>query len=68
MIVKVKGATLSGIFPEIIDIEIGFSSGLSSFQIVGLPDSAINEAKERINIALKKIGAKPPNKFLLLSI
>jgi magnesium chelatase family protein len=64
MIVKVKGATLSGIFPEIIDIEIGFSSGLSSFQIVGLPDSAINEAKERINIALKKIGAKPPNKFL----
>ncbi len=63
MIVKVKGATLSGIFPEIIDIEIGFSSGLSSFQIVGLPDSAINEAKERINIALKKIGAKPPSKF-----
>jgi len=64
MIVKVKGATLSGIFPEIIDIEIGFTSGLSSFQIVGLPDSAINEAKERINIALKKINAKPPNKFL----
>ena len=64
MIAKVKGATLSGIFPEIIDIEIGFSSGLSNFQIVGLPDAAINEAKERINIALKKIGTKPPNKFL----
>lgn len=64
MIGKIKGATLSGIFPEIIDIEIGLSSGLSSFQIVGLPDETINESKERITIALKRIGAKPPNKIL----
>ncbi len=63
MLAKIKGATLSGIFPEIIDIEVGLSGGLPSFQIIGLPDETINEAKERINLALKNINAQPPNKI-----
>lgn len=63
MFAKVKGASLNGIFPEIIDVEVGLVSGLTSFQIVGLPDQAINEAKERINLALKNLKIKPPNKL-----
>jgi magnesium chelatase family protein len=63
MFAKIKGATLSGIFPEIIDIEIGLSGGFPNFQIVGLPDETINEAKERINLALKNISTTPPNKI-----
>ncbi|MER3570423.1 MAG: magnesium chelatase [Patescibacteria group bacterium] len=63
MISKLKSFTLSGIFPEIVEIEIGLSVGLSSFQIVGLPDQTVNESKERIGLALKSIGAKPPQKF-----
>lgn len=63
MLAKIKGATLSSIFPEIIEIEVGLGQGLSSFQIVGLPDETINESKERINLAIKSFGAKPPNKI-----
>lgn len=63
MLAKIKGATLSGIFPEVIEIEVGLMSGLPSFQIVGLPDETINEAKERISLAIKNISAKPPNKI-----
>lgn len=63
MLAKIKGATLSGIFPEMIEIEVGLMSGLPSFQIVGLPDETINEAKERISLAIKNISAKPPNKI-----
>ncbi|MFH8119985.1 MAG: magnesium chelatase domain-containing protein, partial [Candidatus Aenigmatarchaeota archaeon] len=63
MIKKLKGATLSNFQPEIVDLEIGLTSGLAGFQIVGLPDETINEAKERISLALKKIGAKPPNQL-----
>src|SRR5258708_6983932 len=36
--------------------------GLHSFNIVGLPDKALNEARERVNSALKNSGAKPPNR------
>ncbi len=63
MLAKLKGATLSGIFPELIEIEVGLSPGFPNFQIVGLPDETINEAKERINLAIKNIGAKPPLKI-----
>jgi magnesium chelatase family protein len=63
MFTKIKSATLSGIFPEIIEIEVGLMGGFPNFQIVGLPDETINEAKERINLAIKNISAKPPSKI-----
>lgn len=63
MLAKIKGATLSGISAEIIDIEVGLLGGLPNFQIVGLADKTIDESKERINLAIKNIGAKPPNKI-----
>jgi len=63
MFAKLKSLTLSGIYPEIIEIEVGISGGLPSFQIIGLADETINESKERINLALKNISAKPPNKL-----
>jgi len=63
MFTKIKSATLSGIFPEIIEIEVGLIGGFPNFQIVGLPDEIISEAKERINLAIKNISAKPPNKI-----
>lgn len=63
MLAKIKGATLSGITAEIIEIEVGLLGGLPNFQIVGLADKTIEEARERINLAIKNIGAKPPNKI-----
>lgn len=63
MLTKIKGATLSGISAEIIEIESALSSGLNNFQIIGLADEIINESKERINLAVRSIGAKPPNKL-----
>lgn len=41
-------------------IEVDVSRGLYSFSIVGLPDKAIDESKDRIIAALKNIGAKNP--------
>lgn len=37
------------------------SSGLYSFNIVGLPDAAVNESKERVSSAVKNSGASPPH-------
>jgi magnesium chelatase family protein len=61
-IFKVYGAELNGIEAELVEIEADFNVGLHSFNIVGLADKAVSEAKERINSALKNSGIKPPTR------
>jgi magnesium chelatase family protein len=55
-------AELDGIQARIIEVEVDLNVGLHSFTIVGLADKALNEAKERVNSALKNSNAKPPNR------
>lgn len=59
---KVYSAELEGIAAKPIEVEVDLNVGLHSFTIVGLADKALNEAKERVNSALKNSGAKPPNR------
>jgi len=59
---RVYSAELEGINAKIIEVETDLNVGLHSFNIVGLADKALNEAKERVNSALKNLGAKPPNR------
>ena len=59
---KVYAAELEGIEAKLIEVETDINVGLHSFNIVGLADKALNEAKERVNSALKNIGVKSPNK------
>ncbi|MEK7162716.1 MAG: YifB family Mg chelatase-like AAA ATPase [Patescibacteria group bacterium] len=59
---KVYSAELEGIEAKLIEVETDINVGLHSFNIVGLADKALNEAKERVNSALKNSGVKPPNK------
>ena len=59
---KVFSAELEGIDAKLIEVETDLNVGLHSFNIVGLADKALSEAKERVNSALKNIGVKAPNK------
>lgn len=61
-IAKVFSAELQGIDARVIEVEVDINVGLHSFNIVGLADKALQEAKERVNAALKNSGVKPPNK------
>ena len=61
-IAKVYSAELEGVNAKLIEVETDMNVGLREFNIVGLADKALNEAKERINSALKNSGIKPPNK------
>ncbi len=47
---------------HIIDVEIDLSPGLYNFTLVGLPDKAVEEAKERISAAIKNTGFLSPQK------
>ena len=59
---KVYSAELEGIEAKLIEVETDINVGLHSFNIVGLADKALNEAKERVSSALKNSGVKPPTK------
>jgi magnesium chelatase family protein len=59
---RLYSAALTGIDAKIIEVEADINVGLHSFNIVGLGDRSLNEAKERVNSALKNSGIKPPNR------
>ncbi|TSC52751.1 MAG: Mg chelatase-related protein [Parcubacteria group bacterium LiPW_41] len=59
---KIFSAELEGIEAELVEVEADLHVGLHSFNIVGLADKAVSEAKERVNSALKNSGIKPPSK------
>lgn len=57
---KILSATISGLDAKLIEVEVDVSNGLHSFSIVGLPDTAVQESKERVGYAIKNSGLKPP--------
>jgi magnesium chelatase family protein len=57
---KIYSAQLIGLDSFIITIETDLSNGLHSFSIVGLPDKAVEEAKDRISSAIKNSGYVSP--------
>lgn len=58
----IYSAELEGVDAKLIEVEIDLNVGIHAFNIVGLADKALNEAKERVNSALKNSGVKPPNR------
>ncbi|MFA6006532.1 MAG: YifB family Mg chelatase-like AAA ATPase [Candidatus Paceibacterota bacterium] len=62
MLAKVHSAQVTGLRADIIDIEVDISKSLKSFTIVGLPDKAVEEAKDRISAAIKNSGYPSPHK------
>ncbi len=62
MSVKVHSIQTVGLKANIIDVEVDLSQGLHSFSVVGLPDKAVEEAKDRISAAIKNSGFISPQK------
>ena len=62
MAVKVYSSQVVGLKADIIDVEVDLSQGLHSFSVVGLPDKAVEESKDRISAAIKNSGFVSPQK------
>ena len=60
MVSKVRSLGLGGINGYEVSVECYLSSGLPAFDIVGLPDAAVKEARERVRAAIKVSGMKFP--------
>ncbi|MBX4210953.1 YifB family Mg chelatase-like AAA ATPase [Candidatus Parcubacteria bacterium] len=57
---KVFSAQTSLLKAHIIDVEVDLAKGLHSFTIVGLPDKAVEEARDRVSAAIKNSGFPSP--------
>lgn len=64
MISKINSFALYGLEGRSVEIEVDINSGLPSFEIVGLPDTAVKESKERVRSAIKNSGREMPTKKL----
>ncbi len=68
MLVKTFSAAVHGIDALLITIETHITAGLYDFTLVGLPDNAIKESRERIASALQVSGFKYPSKKLTINM
>ncbi len=68
MVSKVKTVAFSGMKPIEIVVEAQISPGISSFNIVGLPDKSVAEAKERVRSSFFNIGLGFPSKRVTINM
>jgi len=68
---KVYSAQTTLLSACIVDIEVDLSKGLHSFAVVGLPDKAVEESRDRVSAAIKNSGFKSPkskNQKIIISL
>ena len=68
MICSVNTMGLNGIQGSPISVECYISNGLPAFDIVGLPDAAVKEARERVRAAVKVSGMKFPSSRITVNL
>lgn len=56
MVCSIRSLGLHGVSGYPVSVECDLSSGLPAFTVVGLPDAAVNEARERVRSAIKNCG------------
>jgi magnesium chelatase family protein len=60
--------SLLGIDAVPVEVEVDVSVGLPGFSIVGLPDTAVQEARERVRVAISNSGFKFPTKRVIVNL
>ncbi len=60
MVVTIRSLGLQGITGYEVSVECALSGGLPAFDVVGLPDAAVKESRERVRSAVRACGAKFP--------
>ena len=65
---KINSCGLIGVNAYPVEIEVDISGGLPNFILVGLPDAAINESRERVRSAIKSSGLEFPPKKIVVNL
>ncbi|HAS81021.1 MAG: putative ATPase [Candidatus Nomurabacteria bacterium GW2011_GWE1_32_28] len=68
---KVYSAQVNLLYGQIVTVEVDLSKGMHTFNVVGLPDKAVDESKDRVSSAIKNSGFKSPkakNQKIIVSL
>ena len=68
MLSKINSAGLIGIDGYSVSVEVDIGNGMPAFDVVGLPDTAVKESRERVRAALKNSGFKFPQKRITVNL
>jgi magnesium chelatase family protein len=68
VLAKVHAAAIVGLEGAIVEVEVDTSRGLPSFTIVGLPDTAVQESRERVQAAVKNAGLIFPRQRVTVNL
>ena len=64
----VKSMSLEGLEGYLVEVQTDISAGLPCFNVVGLPDTSIKEAKERVRTSIKNSGFEIPSRKILVNL
>jgi len=68
MVARINTAAFRGIEVLPVDVQVHIAQGLPSFSVVGLPNKAVSEARERVRAALSALGLALPPKRITVNL
>lgn len=68
MFAQTYGSTTLGLNGVLIHVEVDITNGIPTFDIVGLPDTAVRESRERVRAAIKNAGFEFPTRRITINL
>jgi len=68
MVARAYTVAFEGVEARVVEVQCALASGIPSFNLVGLPDKAVSEAKERVRAALTSMGLAMPAKRITVNL
>ena len=68
MVARVQTVAFEGVEASLVEVQCAVTPGMPSFQIVGLPDKAVSEAKERVRATMSALNLALPSKKITVNL
>ena len=68
MVQRVSTVAFEGIEVRPVDVQVQVAAGMPAFNVVGLPDKAVSEARERVRSALTASGLALPSRRITINL
>src|SRR3990170_4519094 len=68
MLAKALSCAVVGLEGALVEVEVDIAPGLPAFSIVGLPDAAVQESKERVRAAIRNSGCMFPARRITVNL
>src|SRR5512137_719938 len=68
MLARVNTCAITGLDGVIVEVEVDYTQGMPGMTVVGLPDAAVQESRERVQAAVRNAGAVFPRKRLVVNL